>query len=76
MCQSVRGESLFSSLVRKSKFMNKLTMNKFSTTVEEREKQCHVVRGTEVLEFFNKTLFEENVLNYQLPVDRLSLMKR
>ena len=56
--------------------MNKLTMNKFSTTVEEREKQCHVVRGSEVLEFFNKTLFEENVLNYQLPVDRLSLMKR
>jgi hypothetical protein len=38
-------------------------MNKFSTTVEEREKQCHVVRDSEVLEFFNKTLREENVFN-------------
>jgi len=30
-------------LVRKSSLPEKLTMNKFSTTVEEREKQCHVV---------------------------------
>ena len=29
-------------------------MNKFSTTVEEREKQCHVAGGNQVLEFFNK----------------------
>jgi hypothetical protein len=33
--------------------MRKPTMNKFSTTVEEREKQCHVVGGDKVLEFFN-----------------------
>lgn len=51
-------------------------MNKFSTTVEEREKQCHVVSDSEVLEFFNKALFEENVSKYQRSADHLSLMKR
>ena len=34
--------------------MQKPFVKKFSTTVEEREKQCHVVWGKEVLEFFNK----------------------
>lgn len=51
-------------------------MNKFSTAVEEREKQCHVVSDSEVLEFFNKTLFKENVFNYQRSVEQLTLMKR
>jgi len=51
-------------------------MNKFSTTVEEREKQCHVVSDHEVLEFFNNTLHEENVFNYQRSVEHLPFTKR